>query len=152
MSNVLVKGSVIDQTLRIVCDGLAKSQNGGNIEVSGLLLGREMENSIVITSAVTGGQVSTSYGSVLDDNFIAAVAHYAMTGKIGGRIVGMFHSHPGIGIFMSSQDTRTLFNFQRLYSGFVMMVIDPLTTERWRFFRYDSEAGTVRILRVEVVG
>jgi 26S proteasome regulatory subunit N11 len=142
---------VIDQALRIVCNGLARSQHGDSIEVSGLLLGREIGAGLFITSAVSGKQVSTQYGSELDENFIAAIAHQVATGKREDRIVGMFHSHPGIGIFMSRQDVRTLMNFQRLHPAFVMMVIDPLTRVRYRFFRYDTETGTARPFPAELI-
>ena len=151
MSKVLVTQSVIDQALGIVCSGLPRSQHEDSIEISGLLLGREIGTGLFITSALSGRQVSTQYGSELDENFMAAVAHQVATGKREDRIVGMFHSHPGVGIFMSRQDVRTLMNFQRLRPAFVMMVIDPLTRVRYRFFRYDPETETARPFSVEVI-
>ena len=142
---------MIRQTLKTVCEGLGRSAGGGSVEISGLLLGRDLAGNLFITSAVTGDQVSTEFGSELDDNFMARVAQAMITGKITERIVGMFHSHPGIGVFLSQQDVRTLANFQRLYPRFVMMVIDPLARVRYRFFRYDTEAQMARPLSVELI-
>lgn len=143
--------SAAERAFRTACDGLARSPDGSSVEVSGLLLGREIGPNLLITSALAGDQISTESGSELDENFMAATAYSVAAGKIGDRIVGMFHSHPGIGIFMSQQDVRTLANFQRLYPRFVMMVIDPLTRLRYKFFSYDAGAGSVRVLPAQVV-
>ncbi|MGA2239486.1 MAG: Mov34/MPN/PAD-1 family protein [Candidatus Bathyarchaeia archaeon] len=154
MSTIYVTRSAIRQALSIVCSGLAISQDGKSIEVSGLLLGAEIPNGIVITSAVAGEQVSTELASKLDENFMARIAHDMATGKTKGRIVGLFHSHPGIGIFMSQQDVRTLANFQRLYPNFVMMVIDPLDEDFERcytFFRYHDETGSAQPFAVDEI-
>jgi len=152
LSAVFITESAARQALRTACEGLARSTDDSNIEVSGLLLGREIGPDLRITSAITGDQISTEFGSKLDENFMAAIAHRVVTGRIRDRVVGMFHSHPGIGIFMSEQDVRTLVNFQRLYPRFVMMVIDPLTQLRYRFFRYNGETGSLQLLPVHLIG
>ncbi len=136
----------------IVCGGLGRYPDGDNVEVSGLLLGKEIEVHLFITSAIAGNQISTEFGSELDENFMAAIAHRIVTGKITEKIVGMFHSHPRIGVFMSRQDIRTLVNFQKLYPRFVMMVIDPLTRQRYQFFTYDGRTGSVLRIPVQVIG
>jgi len=148
---IYIAGSALDLAMQIVCRGLCASKYGSNMEISGLLLGREIGDGLLITSAITGPQASTELESRLDDNFVASVATEMMTGRMRDRIVGMFHSHPGIGIFMSSQDAQTLANFQRLYPSFLMMVIDPLRLEKFRFFRYDYETMSVRTIVVQVV-
>jgi proteasome lid subunit RPN8/RPN11 len=151
LSTVFITEAAVRQALKTVCGGLARSTDASNVEVSGLLLGREIGADLLITSAVAGDQVSTEFGSELDQNFMAAIAHSMVTGKLRDRIVGMFHSHPRIGIFMSQQDLRTLLNFHRLYPRFVMMVIDPLTRLRYQFFRYDIRTGSVRLLPALVI-
>jgi len=151
LSAVFITESAARRALKTACEGLAGSTNTTNVEVSGLLLGKEMGTDLLITSAVTGDQISTEFGSELDENFMAAIAHSMVTGKMTDRIVGMFHSHPRMGIFMSQQDIRTLVNFQRLYPRFVMMVIDPLTRVRYQFFGYDMGTGFVRLLPVQVI-
>jgi 26S proteasome regulatory subunit N11 len=151
MLSVMVADSVISETLRMVCTGLASSQDGTSVEISGLLLGREIAEKLLVTSAIAGDQISNAFGSELDENFMAGIAHSIMTGKRKDRIVGMFHSHPGIGIFMSRRDVRTLANFQRLYPRFLMMVIDPLTRVRYRFFTYDDATRSAHVLPVQVI-
>jgi len=81
--------------------------------------------------------------SELGQDFIASVAHGLATGKTDERIVGMFHSHPALGIFVSQQDAKTMINFQRLSPRFVMMIVDPLPEKpddrMFKFFRFDFE-------------
>jgi proteasome lid subunit RPN8/RPN11 len=89
--------------------------------------------------------------SKLDDSFVASVATRLITEKTRDRIVGMFHSHPDIGIFLSQQDVQTLANFQRLYPRFVMMVIDPLKLQKFEFFTYDEETRLARPLAVQLI-
>jgi proteasome lid subunit RPN8/RPN11 len=151
LPSVLIAESAIRQTLRAVCAGLATSRDRTNVEVSGLLLGKQIVDDLFITSAVAGDQISGEFGSELARDFIAAIAQSVLTGNRKDRIVGMFHSHPGFGVFMSQQDVLTLANFQKLYPGSVMMVIDPLKKLRYKFFTYDAAAGSVRVLPVQVV-
>lgn len=150
-NTIVVTKAVIDQILKKVCSGLAKAEDGRSVEVSGLLLGREATYSLLVTSIAVGDQLSTEFESRLDERFLAGVVYDIAKGRIKDRIVGMFHSHPGFGIFMSEQDIKTLVNFQRLYSRFVMMVVDPLTELRYVFFTYDVETGSVCRLQVELI-
>jgi proteasome lid subunit RPN8/RPN11 len=150
LSSVFIRKEAALQALKTVCRGLATSPSDNNVEISGLLLGKEFSGGVVITSTTTGKQTSSQSGSELDENFMAAIAQDMITGRMAERIVGMFHSHPGIGIFLSQQDVRTLANFHALYPGFLMMVIDPLKLKkRYEFFRYDSETRMAHLLAVE---
>ena len=150
MPSVFMRREAVVQALKTVCEGLARSPNGGNVEVSGLLLGREFAGGLLITSTVTGKQTSNESRSELDEDFMATIAQAMIAGQMVERIVGMFHSHPDIGIFLSQQDVRTFANFCRLYPGFVMMVIDPLRPrgERYKFFRYDAHTRSAHLLTV----
>lgn len=148
MPSVFIKREAVVQALKTVCHGLARSPSDNDLEISGLLLGREFAGGLVITSTTTGKQTSSAIRSELDENFMAAIAQDMITGKMTERIVGMFHSHPDIGIFLSQQDVRTLANFHTLYPGFVMMVIDPLKKPRYEFFRYDSQTRSAHSLAV----
>lgn len=150
-TTVYIAGSALDQAMKIVCRGLPTSGDRGCMEVSGLLLGRETGNDILITSAITGAQVSTELTSKLDDDFLAFVATRLMMERKRDRIVCMFHSHPDIGIFLSQQDLQTLANFQRLYPSFIMMVIDPLKLKTYGFFTYDDETRSARPLAVVLI-
>jgi len=150
LPSVFMRREAVVQALKTVCEGLARSPNGGNVEVSGLLLGREFAGGLLITSTVTGKQTSNESRSELDEDFMATIAQAMIAGQMVERIVGMFHSHPDIGIFLSQQDVRTFANFCRLYPGFVMMVIDPLRPrgERYKFFRYDAHTRSAHLLTV----
>jgi 26S proteasome regulatory subunit N11 len=132
----------------MVSEGAAKSTNNMN-EVSGLLLGRESVDGLLITSAVTGKQISSEIRSELDKDFMAAIAYGLLAGNMRERIVGMFHSHPGLGVFLSQQDVDTLANFSRLYPGFLMMVTDPLAKLRYKFFRYDLINKSTHLVQVK---
>ena len=145
-----MRREAVVQALKTVCEGLARPPNGSNVEVSGLLLGREFVGGLLITSTVTGKQTSNESRSELDEDFMATIAQAMIAGQMVERIVGMFHSHPDIGIFLSQQDVRTFANFCRLYPGFVMMVIDPLRPrgERYKFFRYDAHTRSAHLLTV----
>ena len=93
MLNVFVTNAAISQALRVACAGLAKSEEGKSVEVSGLLLGRDLVGDLLVTSAISGTQVSSELGCQLDENFLASVAYKILANKTSERIVGMFHSH-----------------------------------------------------------
>jgi len=153
LSAVLIEESLIRRILKIVCGGLAVSREGRNLEVSGLLVGKERLDKLLITSAVTGEQSSSETRSDLSEDFMAGVAYKLLESNAEERIVGMFHSHPGFGIFISQRDARTMIAFQRLYHRFVMMVVDPLvplSLTRYKFFRYDVSEGRVVEIPVAV--
>jgi proteasome lid subunit RPN8/RPN11 len=143
---VSLTDQLVREILKIVCSGLGSTPSGGHLEVSGLLLGRYSDDKIIMTRAVTGKQASSEISSELDQNFIASVAHSIVSNGSGEFIVGMFHSHPEVGIFISQQDAKTMVNFQKLFPQFVMMVVDPIQDTRYKFFRYDF--ATTRVVEV----
>jgi proteasome lid subunit RPN8/RPN11 len=118
-------------------------------EVSGLLLGRRLDGN-VIEQFVSGDQVSKPYYTRLQTDFLAWVASQVSSGKLG-EVVGWFHSHPGIGLFLSSVDEKTLRTLQGFCHEAVAMVIDPLSSARYRFFMIEEKSDEVVPVQVEIV-
>jgi proteasome lid subunit RPN8/RPN11 len=139
MKDVYIYTSVLRRILAFVCNHLDPSSSNLGVEVSGLLIGREKGDKIIIHDFLTGDQKSTPLYTSLSEEFLAKTATMAAMGEINGRIYGWFHSHIGIGLFLSSIDVKTLKNMQRLCPYCFAMVVDPLTSERFRLFRYDFE-------------
>ncbi len=153
MKEVVVTSGVLKQVLRLACErlgeGLGKSLG---VEVSGLLTGHAGKKEILINDVIIGDQISTPFYTSLTDDSLARIAKEISNGQIRGRIYGWFHSHAGLGLFLSSIDLKTLRNMQRLCPDAVALVVDPLAEERFRFFRYDFNLGRPRSLQVRVIG
>lgn len=90
-------------------------------EVGGLLLGRA-KDALYVEELVlldrTGSQVELEfepedYEQAADD------------AEDGQYIVGLAHTHPGFGVFLSDTDVETQLNGQELFPGYVSLVMDP---------------------------
>ena len=95
------------------------------VEVAGLMIGKEGGGVIEVWDAVTGPQVGTAGFVHLDELFMAKVADALHSANIGLYIVGWYHSHPGLNVFMSAVDVRTQLAYQSIYPKSVALVIDP---------------------------
>lgn len=97
-----------------------------SVEVAGLIIGRERKGGVIeVWDAVTGPQVGTAGSVQLDEVFMARVADALHSANLGLYIVGWYHSHPGLSIFMSATDVRTQLAYQAIYPKSVALVIDP---------------------------
>jgi len=152
MKEVVVTSGVLKQVLRFACEKLGEGPGGClGSEVSGLLMGLEGKNDILIDAAVTGNQISKPFYTSLSDGFLAEVAKDISNGRMHGRILGWFHSHPGLGLFLSSIDVRSMRNMQRLNQNTVALVVDPLTEDKFRFYRYDFGQDRPYSLKARVI-
>lgn len=98
-----------------------------NREVIGLLVGRTQTGDVLeIWDAVTGGQMGTPGFVSLQEEVQASVAEKLATEETGFYIVGWYHSHPGLGIFLSGTDIETQKQYQTMFSKAVALVIDPM--------------------------
>jgi proteasome lid subunit RPN8/RPN11 len=134
-----IHSSVLNNILRLTCKYLGVENAGPylGLEVSGLLLGLNDYEKIVINSFLTGDQRSEPFYTSMSDDFLASVANKISTHEISGKICGWFHSHPGIDVAFSSRDFETQINLQRLSPDAVALVVNPLKKERFRFYKYN---------------
>ncbi len=125
-------------------------------EVAGLLIGRERGEELLVTDAVTGHQKGSLGHVALDELVMARLTELLHASGGGLYIVGWYHSHPGIGVFMSAIDYATQLNYQRLYPKSVALVIDPveivnskvLTPNSMKFFRVEEDGAVVELKAV----
>ncbi|MEM0481590.1 MAG: hypothetical protein QXM16_01705 [Nitrososphaerota archaeon] len=115
--------------VRLLPPALAKvinhSLSNPKIEVAGLLLGTEENGVVEVWDAVTGSQTGSPGFVVLNEEVMARVAEFLHDHKIPLFIVGWYHSHPSLGLFLSPIDIRTQLTYQALYQNAIALVIDP---------------------------
>ncbi len=131
------KVSTPEQVLSEIFDLTSKSKK----EVGGLLLGRfEKQKNILSISDHISGPQSSSFArvSLSDELLVQATAEIAEKGA-NVTIIGWYHSHPGMGLFMSSVDVKTQKRYQSLFPEAVALVVDPIKRS-FKFFRlsYDD--------------
>ncbi|MEM4280603.1 MAG: Mov34/MPN/PAD-1 family protein [Candidatus Caldarchaeum sp.] len=103
-----------------------------NREVAGLLVGKSAGKVLEIWDAMTGEQHGTPAYVQLDESVMSRVAEQlAQEGK-GLYIVGWYHSHPGLDVFLSPTDIDTQRRYQLMYPKAVALVIDPVNYARTR--------------------
>lgn len=147
-------------TVRISGTALAKvirhAVSSPRREVAGLLIGRERGEELLVTDAVTGHQTGSLGHVSLDEMVMARLTELLHSSGTGLYIVGWYHSHPGIGVFMSAIDYATQLNYQRLYPRSVALVVDPvevlssrvLTPTSMKFFRVEEDGSVVEVKAV----
>lgn len=128
-SSIPLKSSSIvkAQNVQIVDAALKKcfehSRNYPNVEVAGILLGREEKEKILIVDATPiaeGDQESVN----LDPIKVASAAERLR--RTQDYIVGWYHSHRKFGSSMSEIDARLQSGYQKLYANTVAMILDPV--------------------------
>jgi len=148
VSYVAISGQVIDKVVR-------EAREHPDEQVVGVLLGGQSGNAIVIEDAATGAAESNSTHATLTGDSIAKIADDIINKRIGGTIVGWYHSHVRGGVFMSETDVETQLKLQQFSPMVTAMVIDTQTGKSG-FFRADAKTkGSVLIppqnVRTEVV-
>lgn len=112
-------------------------------EVIGLLVGKMQGSVLEVWDAVTGRQRGNPGYVELHEEVQADVAEKLREETSGLYVVGWYHSHPGMGLFLSGIDIETQRRYQALFPKAVALVIDPIiykTTRqisdlRFRVFR-----------------
>ena len=94
-------------------------------EVAGLLIGQFKDDVLVITQVATGSQIGTAASVELSADVQGQLAEKLIEGNENQSIVGWYHSHPRLGVFMSGTDVRTQTNYQAYFPHAVGLVIDP---------------------------
>jgi proteasome lid subunit RPN8/RPN11 len=91
------------------------------------------------------GEVETSGAScVFPGQRLAQIANDMVEGRISGRIMGWYHSHPTQGMFLSQTDVETHMQFHQFSSYAVSLVVDPKSAE-FGIWIYENGMGVVQL-------
>jgi proteasome lid subunit RPN8/RPN11 len=110
----------------------------------GLLIGFMLDDGLWINDVVPAGNEDSDTICVLSPAKLARIADDIVRGKVEGRIVGWYHSHPGFGLFMSETDLDTHGKLLQFSPFVVALVVDPETNE-FGIWALDPDAGIVQV-------
>jgi COP9 signalosome complex subunit 5 len=104
---------------------------GATTEVMGLLLGKAVEQTLVIRDSfalpVEGTETRVNAQDEANEFIVRYLEEYRRCGGEENPI-GWYHSHPGYGCWLSGIDVATQKLHQQFNDPFVAIVIDPLRT------------------------
>ena len=110
----------------------------------GLLIGSLLEDGLWVNEIVVGGDGDSETSCVLSASKLAKVADDIVRGRLDGRIVGWYHSHPGYGIFMSETDLATHGKLLQFSPFVIALVVDPEINE-FGIWALEPEVGVVQV-------
>jgi proteasome lid subunit RPN8/RPN11 len=110
----------------------------------GLLLGVLEEQSLWVNEIVRGDSENDAVSCIFPPWRLARVASDIVEGRINGRIVGWYHSHPGHGLFLSQTDLDTHMQFYQFSPYAVSLVVDPKSNE-FGIWIYENGVGVVQL-------
>jgi len=111
----------------------------------GLLIGSFLDDGLWVNDIVVGGDNDSETSCVLPAEKLAKVADDIVRGRIDGRIVGWYHSHPGYGIFMSETDLTTHGKLLQFSPFVIALVVDP-EINQFGIWALDPEDGLIQVL------
>ena len=111
----------------------------------GLLIGSFLDDGLWVNDIVVGGDSDSETSCVLPAEKLAKVADDIVRGRIDGRIVGWYHSHPGYGIFMSETDLNTHGKLLQFSPFVIALVVDP-EINQFGIWALDPEDGVIQVL------
>jgi len=126
-----------------VIDRIARDVNKP-FERIGLLLGVLEEQSLWVNEIVRGDSQNDAVSCIFPPQRLARVASDIVEGRIKGRIVGWYHSHPGHGLFLSQTDLDTHMQFYQFSPYAVSLVVDPKSNE-FGIWIYENGVGVVQL-------
>ena len=110
----------------------------------GLLIGSFLDDGLWVNDIVVGENSDSETSCVLSPEKLARVADDIVRGKLDGRIVGWYHSHPGYGIFMSETDLSTHGKLLQFSPFVIALVVDPEINE-FGVWALESEVGVIQV-------
>ena len=110
----------------------------------GLLMGVLDDGSLWVNDIIPAGVEMSEVHCVFPPQRLAQVANDIVEGRIQGRIVGWYHSHPGYGIFMSETDLTTHGKLLQFSPFVVALVVDPEINE-FGIWALEPEVGVVQV-------
>ena len=103
-------------------------------EVVGVLIGRVVGKTVVVEEAIAG---RTSYSGLtevaLDPKNLAEIIDRMMREGSSRRVVGCYHSHLGVGVFLSDVDVKTQLTLQQ-FLYVIALVVDPIKNDYGFFY------------------
>jgi len=110
----------------------------------GLLIGTFLDDGLWVNDIVVGGNSDSDTLCVLPPEKLARVADDIVRGKIDGRIVGWYHSHPGYGIFMSETDLATHGKLLQFSPFVIALVVDP-EINQFGIWALEPDVGVIQV-------
>jgi len=107
-------------------------------------MGALEDSSLWVNDIIPGGSEMNEVSCVFPPQRLAQVANDIVNGKIKGRIVGWYHSHPGHGLFLSQTDLETHMQFYQFSPYAVSFVADP-KSEEFGVWIYENGIGVVQL-------
>jgi len=125
---------------------LAHTQRNLDAEIGGILLGQVFRSDrgivTVLTEAVAAARTEAGLGHVtFSHETWAELYQYLESLAPDADIVGWYHTHPGFGVFFSSQDRFIQENFFG-GTGQVGLVVDPVANSVVLFVSHQGETVT----------
>lgn len=105
-----------------------------NKEAAGFLVGKTAQDLLIIYDSITGPQEGSRTHVELSAESQAHAREKLKAEDLNSYVVGWYHSHPGLGVFMSGTDIQTQQNYQYLFPDSVALVIDPAQFQRTKKF------------------
>ncbi|CCU75067.1 COP9 signalosome complex subunit 5 [Blumeria hordei DH14] len=104
------------------------ARSGGSIEVMGLMQGKILGDTFIVTDAfrlpVEGTETRVNAQDEANEYMVTYLQACREQGKLENA-VGWYHSHPGYGCWLSGIDVATQQTQQRFSDPFLAVVIDP---------------------------
>ena len=110
----------------------------------GFLMGALEDQTLWVNEIIPGENETDTVSCVFPARRIARVASDIVEGKIAGRIVGWYHSHPGHGLFLSQTDLDTHMQFYQFSPFALSLVVDPKSQE-FGIWIYENGVGVVQL-------
>lgn len=107
-------------------------------------MGALEDGSLWVNDIIAGGNETNEVSCVFPAQRLAQVANDIVEGKIEGRIVGWYHSHPGHGLFLSQTDIQTHMGFHQFSPYALSLVAEPSTGE-FGIWIYENGVGVVQL-------
>ena len=104
------------------------ARSGGSIEVMGLMQGKVLGDTFIVTDAFRLPVEGTETRVNASESANEYIVQYLQSSRDNGReenVVGWYHSHPGYGCWLSGIDVDTEIIQQSYSEPFVAVVIDP---------------------------
>lgn len=104
------------------------ARSGGSIEVMGLMQGKIMGDTFIITDAfrlpVEGTETRVNASEAANEYIVQYLESCRNNGRPENAL-GWYHSHPGYGCWLSGIDVDTEMNNQQFQDPWVAVVVDP---------------------------
>ena len=128
---------------RRVIDRISRDVNRP-YERIGLLMGTLQDSALWINDTIPGETEISEVSCAFPTDLLARVATDIVEGRMEGRIVGWYHSHPGLGLFLSQTDMQTHMQFCQFSPYVVSLVAEP-KAEEFGIWIFENGTGVLQL-------